>query len=274
VKAVTGRSCALNAQPPQRENSSPDSGAVVECGWREPALPRGERRRRAEGLLAETRLPRRAWGRRPSELSGGEAQRVALARALAHQPEVLLLDEPLAQVDTPLRAELLGLIDDSIRARQATAVYVTHSWREAFEIGRRIAVLNRGRIALEGTPEETYWDLSDPEIARLTGPVVELPWDWLAEGLIAGGEGLSSEPGARNEEMNGLVVRPKQLHLVEPEGRNRWTPVACRPEGTGWMVTLGQESRRLSVASTSPFLPDGTVGVELRLPGRGALHSS
>ena len=238
------------------------------------ALPRGERRRRAEGLLAETRLPRRAWGRRPSELSGGEAQRVALARALAHQPEVLLLDEPLAQVDTPLRAELLGLIDDSIRARRATAVYVTHSWREAFEIGRRIAVLNRGRIALEGTPEETYWDLSDPEVARLTGPVVELPWDWLAEGLIAGGEGLSSQPGARSGEVNGLVVRPQQLHLVEPEGRNRWTPVACRPEGTGWMVTLGQESRRLSVASTSPFLPDGTVGVELRLPGRGALHSS
>lgn len=235
-------------------------------------LSRAERRRKAQVLLAETRLPRRAWGRRPSELSGGEAQRVALARALAHQPEVVLLDEPLAQLDTPLRAELLGLVDQSVRARRATAVYVTHSWREAFEIGRRIAVLNRGRIALEGTPEEAYWDLSDAEVARLTGPVVELPRDWLAEGLIASGEGPHSPPGAGSGEGNELVVRPQQLHLVEPGGRNRWMPVACRPEGTGWMVALGQESRRLSVAATRPCPSHVAVGVELRPPGRGALH--
>ena len=235
---------------------------------------RAERRRRAEGLLAETRLPRQAWDRRPAELSGGEAQRVALARALAREPEVLLLDEPLAQVDTVLRDELLELIDACIQSRRTTAVYVTHAWREARKIGRQIAVLKGGRIALEGTPEETYWDLSDAGLARLTGPVTELPRAWLAQGMIACRDEAVWKPNDRGPESGALVVRPQQLGLVEPEGRNRWTPVAYRPEGTGWVVTLAGEERRLSVPSSRLPRSAEAVGVELRGPGRDSLQPS
>lgn len=244
----------------------------LECVIRH--TPRAERRRRAESLLAETRLPRRAWDRRPAELSGGEAQRLALARALAHEPEVLLLDEPLAQVDTVLRAELLELIDECIQTRPATAVYVTHAWREALKIGRRIAVLKGGRIALEGTPEETYWDLSDAELARLTGPVTELPRAWLAQGLIACRDETAWKPSDGGRESGTLVVRPQQLGLVEPEGRNRWTPLACEPEGTGWVVTLAGEDRRLAVPSSRLPRLAGAVGVELRGPGPDSLQPS
>jgi ABC-type sulfate/molybdate transport systems ATPase subunit len=236
--------------------------------------PRAQRRRRAEGLLAETRLPRRAWGRRPAELSGGEAQRAALARALACEPQVLLLDEPLAQVDTVLRAELLELIDACVQSRQATAVYVTHVWREALKIGRRIAVLQGGRIALEGTPDQTYWDLSDAQLARLTGPVAELPRAWLAQGLIACRDEAVWKPSDREGESGVLVVRPQQLGLVEPEGRNRWTPIAWEPEGTGWVVTLADGDRRLPVPSSRLPRPAGAVGVELKGPGPDALQSS
>ena len=244
----------------------------LECVIRR--TPRAERRRRAEGLLAETRLPRQAWDRRPAELSGGEAQRVALARALAGEPEVLLLDEPLAQVDAVLRAELLELIDGCIRGRQTTALYVTHAWREAMKIGRRIAVLQGGRIALEGTPDQTYWDLSDAELARLTGPVTELPRRWLAQGLIACRDQAVWRPSDRGGESGVLVVRPQQLCLIEPEGRNRWTPVACEPEGTGWVVTLAGEDRRLPVSTSGPPRPVGAVGLELRGPGPHALQPS
>jgi ABC-type sulfate/molybdate transport systems ATPase subunit len=244
-----------------------------------PPVARAKRRRRAEEVLAETRLAPQAWDRPPGELSGGEAQRVALARALAHGPELLLLDEPLAQVDTPLRAALLELIDECVQARGATAVYVTHAWREAMRIGRRLAVLQRGRVVLEGTPEEVYWDLSDPEVARLTGPVVELRRDWLAEGLITPGEGIASTPDAPSDRSGILVIRPQQLHVIEPEGRNRWTPVAASPEGAGWMGTLEKEGRQLRVASIGPLVPGEAVGVKLVGPGgfgrpRGtALHS-
>lgn len=244
----------------------------LECVMRR--TPRAERRRRAEGLLAETRLPPAAWDRRPGKLSGGEAQRVALARALAHEPEVLLLDEPLAQVDSVLRAELLSLIDGCIQGRRMTTVYVTHAWREALDIGRRIAVLQGGRIALEGTPDETYWDLSDAELARLTGPVTELPRAWLAQGLIACRDQAIWKASGRGDESGTLVVRPQQLGLVEPEGRNRWTPVACEPEGTGWVVTLADGDRRLPVPSSRLPRSAGAVGVELRGPGPHALQPS
>ncbi len=231
------------------------------------SLARGGRRRRAEELLAEARLPRAAWDRRPGELSGGEAQRVALARALAHGPELLLLDEPLAQVDTPLRAELLELIEACAAARGATAVYVTHAWAEAMRIGRRIAVLNEGCIVRQGTPEAMYWDLSDAAVARLTGPVVELPREWLATGLIACEESARLGDDMPGDRSGSLVVRPQQLRVIEPQGANRWTPVESRPDGAGWRVTLRRQGHELRWTSPEAIAPCEAVGVRVAAVG-------
>lgn len=220
--------------------------------WR---LPRRQRGRRAEAVLAETRLPPEAWNRRPAQLSGGEAQRLALARALAPEPELLLLDEPLAQVDTTLRADLLESIGRVVRSRGVTAIYVTHNWREAMRLCPRIAVIDGGRIAIDGTPEEVYWNPPTPRLARLTGPVVELPKGLLDGRLITLAERPPDGP---------MVVRPQQLRPVEPAGENCWKLTGCRPEGAGWTLTAVCGPHRLSVPSTQPMQPGKSVGIELR----------
>ena len=92
--------------------------------------------------------------RYPSELSGGERQRVAIARALALEPRAILLDEPLANLDAPLKRELLQLFHDLFRERQSTVLYVTHGLDEAAALSDDIAVLQNGRVAQQGTLEE------------------------------------------------------------------------------------------------------------------------
>lgn len=92
--------------------------------------------------------------RKPHELSGGEAQRVALARALVREPQCLLLDEPLSNLDAQLRLQLRGEVKSLHAKLSVMTLYVTHDQDEAFALGNRVAVLNRGRIQQIGTPDE------------------------------------------------------------------------------------------------------------------------
>jgi iron(III) transport system ATP-binding protein len=90
----------------------------------------------------------------PQQLSGGQQQRVALARGLVMEPDVLLLDEPLSNLDAKLRAEMRREIRDLHRRIGLTLVYVTHDQKEAFEMSTRVIVLHAGHVAQDGTPEE------------------------------------------------------------------------------------------------------------------------
>jgi ABC-type Fe3+/spermidine/putrescine transport system ATPase subunit len=94
--------------------------------------------------------------RRVHELSGGQQQRVALARALAPEPRVLLLDEPLSNLDPALRERTRRELRQVIKRVAITTVFVTHEQEEAFDLGDRIAVLNNGRLEQTGTPDELY----------------------------------------------------------------------------------------------------------------------
>ncbi|MEM1663507.1 MAG: ABC transporter ATP-binding protein [Pyrobaculum sp.] len=94
--------------------------------------------------------------RRPYQLSGGQQQRVALARALVVQPEVLLLDEPLANLDAKIRVELREEVRKIAKRLSITTIYVTHDQEEAMAVADRIAVMNAGKILQVGTPEEIY----------------------------------------------------------------------------------------------------------------------
>jgi molybdate transport system ATP-binding protein len=132
------------------------------------------------GLRAEDRKQRVAGAleslgishlqkRRPAELSGGERQRVALARALVTRPSVLLLDEPLAALDLPVRMKIADDLRRSIQALPIPVLYVTHSRDEVFMLGERMLMLERGKIIAEGTPHQVMSAPRSETVAQLAG---------------------------------------------------------------------------------------------------------
>src|SRR5512146_952736 len=114
-----------------------------------------ELERRVEEALALVELGG-LGARRVDQLSGGQQQRVALARALAPEPRVLLLDEPLSNLDPALRERTRAELRDLMKRLQITAVFVTHEQDEAFDLGDQVALLHAGRLVQAGTPETLY----------------------------------------------------------------------------------------------------------------------
>ncbi len=106
--------------------------------------------------------------RRADKLSGGEAQRVAIARALAIRPKILLLDEPLANLDAPLRAEFSSLIRQ-LNRRGQTIIHVTHDYSEAIALATDVAVMHQGRIVQQGSPKEVFSRPNNAFVARFAG---------------------------------------------------------------------------------------------------------
>lgn len=140
----------------------------VEFALRVRRVPRAQRRGRAEELLALVGLSGFA-GRYPRQLSGGQQQRVALARALAHEPQVLLLDEPFGALDAKIRGELRHALRGIQREIGLTTVFVTHDQEEAFQLADRLAVLHEGRLLEVGEPLELYLRPRSPFVATFLG---------------------------------------------------------------------------------------------------------
>ncbi|MEM1166383.1 MAG: ABC transporter ATP-binding protein [Planctomycetota bacterium] len=131
-------------------------------------LPRAERNDRVDEALAAVRITELA-DRKPTQLSGGQQQRVALARALVIRPTVLLLDEPLSNLDAKLRADMRTEIRRICKDAGTTALYVTHDQKEALAIADRIAVMRDGRLAQVGTPEQIYRRPTSRFVANFLG---------------------------------------------------------------------------------------------------------
>ena len=107
--------------------------------------------------------------RRPRQLSGGQRQRVAIARAMVTQPAVLLLDEPLSNLDAKLRANARDELKDFQRSSNITAVFVTHDQIEAMGLGDRIVVMSEGKIQQIGSPQSIYDDPANEFVATFLG---------------------------------------------------------------------------------------------------------
>jgi len=109
--------------------------------------------------------------RKPAELSGGEQQRVALARAVVVEPKVLLLDEPLSNLDAKLRLRMRQELRDIQKRLGITTVYVTHDQREALSLADRVAILNDGNLEQVGTPREVYFRPINRFVAGFVGDI-------------------------------------------------------------------------------------------------------
>ncbi len=137
-------------------------------------LPKQEARKRAMEALELVQLDHLAQ-RPATALSGGQQQRLALARALAHRPRLLLLDEPLSNLDAKLRDTMRNELRSLQRTLGISALYVTHDQSEALSMSDRVAVMNEGRIVQEATPRELYDQPTDRFVANFVGRANMIP---------------------------------------------------------------------------------------------------
>ncbi|MCK6451745.1 MAG: ABC transporter ATP-binding protein [Alphaproteobacteria bacterium] len=143
-------------------------GGNVAYGLKARGVPAADIAERAARALKLVQLDGYA-GRQPHQLSGGQLQRVALARCLVIEPAVLLLDEPLSNLDAQLRVEMRGEIRRLQKSLGITALYVTHDQEEAMSISDRIAVMRLGQVEQLGTPADIYRRPATPFVARFMG---------------------------------------------------------------------------------------------------------
>jgi iron(III) transport system ATP-binding protein len=187
----------------------------------------------------------------PHQLSGGQLQRVAIARALVIEPEVLLLDEPLSNLDAQLRVEMRGEIRQLQQSLGITAIYVTHDQEEALSISDRIAVMRSGRFEQIGAPDEIYRRPATPFVAEFMGTTNLLSGSVEARGTgVRVGESVFAVP--RLQAADGTTVsfslRPEALRpLVEGEAPPPgWAVMAAQLTRLEFLGALTRIEARLS----------------------------
>ncbi len=215
----------------------------------------------------------------PRQLSGGQQQRVGLARALVYRPKVLLLDEPLSNLDAKLREEMRFEIKELVTRLGITAVYVTHDQGEALALSDRVAIMNRGRLEQLGTPEEIYEQPGSRFVAEfiglsnfLEGHVQALRGDAMlvrvADLQVASPILPQVGPGQRVL----LFLRPNEVELLAaeaPDGENIFNATVEKATYLGdtmdYRLTLGPGLEVRAQADARKRFPPGT-GVRLRFP--------
>lgn len=240
-----------------------DVGGNVAFGPRMHGASRGEQEAGVAELLELVGLPGAAR-RAVAGLSGGEQQRVALARALAPRPRLLMLDEPLGQLDRSLRERLVVELRQLFGRLGTTVLAVTHDQGEAFALADRVVVMRDGRIAQSGTPLEVWQRPADAFVARflgfdnvveatVAGEAADTPW-----GKVPVGEGAPQ--GART-----LLVRPAGVRLMPADVGLRCTVTARTFKGTHVAVRLQpRDAPGLEAACALRAAPEvgAEVGVE------------
>jgi putative spermidine/putrescine transport system ATP-binding protein len=217
----------------------------VAFGLQMRAVAASEIRRRVREALALVRLEG-FEERKPRALSGGQQQRVALARALVIHPDLLLLDEPLSNLDAKLREQMRDEIREIQKQLAITTLFVTHDQTEALTLCDRIAVIDRGRRVQFGPPEEVYERPATPFVARFVGRINALPGR-----LEAAGEGRALLVGAARIPLSGpiagapgetatLMIRPQYIAVTD-------AAAPCRP-GMGSEVSVaGRIAKRVYI---------------------------
>jgi iron(III) transport system ATP-binding protein len=222
----------------------------VAYGLKLRGLSKTETQMRADTILAATKLAQLAQ-RYPGELSGGQQQRVSLARALVVEPETLLLDEPLSNLDANLREEMrfeIRRLHDKFRY---TTVYVTHDQSEAMTAADLIVVMNQGVIEQAGTPEDIYQRPRTEFVARFIGGTNIFRGRWDGRDGVASGNGLVLRCGSGDFAQEGETAVSVRQHDVRL--------ATSRPDGETNAVR-GTVARQIYLGSHRDYLvnlPDG-----------------
>jgi thiamine transport system ATP-binding protein len=243
-----------------------DVAGNVAFGPRMRGATRAEQGERVAELLALVGLP--GAGRRSvAALSGGEQQRVALARALAARPRLLMLDEPLGQLDRSLRERLVVELRELFGRLGTTVLAVTHDQGEAFALADRVVVMRDGRIAQQGTPLQVWQRPADAFVARFLG------FDNVVGATVAGAAadtpwGKVPVPEGSAQGSRPVLVRPAGVRLVAADAGLPCTVTARTFRGTHVAVRLQPEGDaelpRLEAACALRAAPEvgERVGVE------------
>ncbi|MBM3134930.1 MAG: ABC transporter ATP-binding protein [Chloroflexi bacterium] len=221
--------------------------------------------------------------RHPGQLSGGQQQRVALARALGKEPDLLLFDEPLSNLDAKLRLRMRSEIKRLQMELGITSVYVTHDQVEAMTMADRVAVMHEGRLLAYDTPDTLY---NRPSTLFTAGFIGSPPMNFLPmrlerkDGAVCLDTGwlclpLSAEQGdvvARSHMGANVIlgIRPEHLAIV-PEGDLKATVYVVEPLGREDLVVLRVDENELRVLMPSPFRGEVGQMVSVRLD-RSKLH--
>lgn len=213
-------------------------GQNIAFGLEVQGLPRRERDARVAEALTLVRMAG-LERRYPHEISGGQQQRVALARALAVRPSILLLDEPLSNLDARLREEIREELQNLHRTLKITMVYVTHDQEDALTLGDRIALLRGGRVEQVGTPRELY------ETPRT---------DYVAE-FLGRANLISCSLGKSTSADQVTVTLPGQSHAPLS---SRLAPGTTGPD---YLLCVRPESIRVS---SSPQVSEGLIDATVR----------
>ncbi|ASA77971.1 tungstate ABC transporter ATP-binding protein WtpC [Thermococcus sp. 5-4] len=202
-------------------------------------VPRAEIERKVKeiaGVLGIAHL----LHRKPKTLSGGESQRVAIARALVVEPELLLMDEPFANLDVQTRAKLLGEMKRWKRELGFTALHVTHSFEEAVSLGDRVGVMLDGRLVQTGSVRDVFSRPSSEEVARFLG--FENIIEGTAEGRVLRSNGVEIELPAEARGRVRVGLRPEDIILsLEPirtSARNEFKALVESVEELGPLVRV------------------------------------
>ncbi len=197
----------------------------VAYGLVERKVPKEKRKKMVSDVLELVRLEHIAQ-RRPSEMSGGQQQRVALARALVVEPDVVLLDEPLSNLDAHLRNEMRYELKRIQSETGVTMIYVTHDQKEALAMAHTIAVLKDGRLRQVGTPESLYQNPEDVFVAEfvgrtnlLKGKVLEVEGPYLSLETTIGN--LWGRRSCKKDELQAgqeivCSIRPEAVRTTKP----------------------------------------------------------
>jgi iron(III) transport system ATP-binding protein len=260
---------------PQEAALFPHLDVAANIGF---GLSRRQRPARVTELLELTGLGG-LGGRYPHELSGGQQQRVALARALASRPQLLLLDEPFAALDTATRRQIRAEVVAAVRGHGATAVLVTHDPDEALAFADEIAVMQSGRIVQAGSPDALYRRPRTGSVARSLGEVNLLPARQEGDRAVTS---LGRLRVAASPDEISRVVPPGQLAVIRPEDLH----LRARSEGasTGTVARVLEHEYRGRDYRIELMLADGsgrliaycenlpaTDQVEVTVPGAVAL---